>query len=592
MISGDMPLAMHWHDGIWTAQHIPAEQQTWLKTLLVAGPTNVWAGGTQVHADPENLDYMPTLYHWDGNIWQQHPTLIDAYAGQITSSFAEPNGTLWLGGIRFDPVSRMSIAFILQRQADTWNELPLPLGNGHSHITGLAFNDTVGWAVGYSVEGFSSQTTPFLLRWDGTSWQQIVLEGEGVFSNVVALHTLTTEPSGAIWMMGGTRDYNYIWRWDNTEWQMISLPSNIVQIRERTSLIVLSADNIWLSHPTGAYPLLHWNGATWSQRPMGGDLLGAAVTSLAVLPESNDLLAVLFLDNLHMSVAQFQMPTVQFPLPATSSDVSAGSASIRVAIDPPVPVPVQVAYRTADGSALAERDYVATISTLTVPACAADAVLSVPLREVPTWAHTRTFAVQLEQSTGAKLGAARHISVAITNIAQAPTGQVMHLPVMRQTDQPPNPKEQTDRIAFIKEQNGVFDLYTVRTDGSDLRNLTNDLANDSSPTWSPDNSRILFTSNRSGRSQLYTIPATGGDATLLVETPFDTLYAAWSPDGATIAFVTAPPDGTGLPGSRIMLVGADGSNLRELVPSLPYANQFNDLPRWSPDSQQLAFRQG
>jgi Tol biopolymer transport system component len=70
------------------------------------------------------------------------------------------------------------------------------------------------------------------------------------------------------------------------------------------------------------------------------------------------------------------------------------------------------------------------------------------------------------------------------------------------------------------------------------------------------------------------------------------LYAAWSPDGATIAFVTAPPDGTGLPGSRIMLVGADGSNLRELVPSLPYANQFNDLPRWSPDSQQLAFRQG
>ena len=52
------------------------------------------------------------------------------------------------------------------------------------------------------------------------------------------------------------------------------------------------------------------------------------------------------------------------------------------------------------------------------------------------------------------------------------------------------------RIAFISNQNGQSDLMTMKIDGSDVVSLTNDAANESEPTWSPDMTEILYLSDK------------------------------------------------------------------------------------------------
>jgi dipeptidyl aminopeptidase/acylaminoacyl peptidase len=81
------------------------------------------------------------------------------------------------------------------------------------------------------------------------------------------------------------------------------------------------------------------------------------------------------------------------------------------------------------------------------------------------------------------------------------------------------------------------DLLLIRADGGDLRQLTNDLARDRTPYWSPDGSRILFVSNRSGKYEAWTIRPDGSGLTQITHLPDQpVLHPFWSPDGQQIGF--------------------------------------------------------
>jgi TolB protein len=54
------------------------------------------------------------------------------------------------------------------------------------------------------------------------------------------------------------------------------------------------------------------------------------------------------------------------------------------------------------------------------------------------------------------------------------------------------------KIAFMSRREGHWDIYIVNSDGSDLKRLTVDGADDGLPAWSPDGNAIAFVSNRGG----------------------------------------------------------------------------------------------
>ena len=87
-------------------------------------------------------------------------------------------------------------------------------------------------------------------------------------------------------------------------------------------------------------------------------------------------------------------------------------------------------------------------------------------------------------------------------------------------------------LAFQQSlSNGQEDLWVVKTDGTGLRQLTNDAARDRRPFWSSDGKRLLFYSDRSGRYQVWTIAADGGGLTQITDSPGLVIEPTWSADG-------------------------------------------------------------
>ena len=75
------------------------------------------------------------------------------------------------------------------------------------------------------------------------------------------------------------------------------------------------------------------------------------------------------------------------------------------------------------------------------------------------------------------------------------------------------------------------EIYVARSDGTGLRRLTTDPADDRSPTWAPDGRRIGFVSDRSNRNnhenEIYVMAADGGDVRRLTNTDVWDLEPAW-----------------------------------------------------------------
>lgn len=55
-----------------------------------------------------------------------------------------------------------------------------------------------------------------------------------------------------------------------------------------------------------------------------------------------------------------------------------------------------------------------------------------------------------------------------------------------------------DRIAFVSNRDGDFEIYTIKPDGTDLCRLTHSPGNDAHCTWSSDGGWLVFSSARMG----------------------------------------------------------------------------------------------
>lgn len=139
-------------------------------------------------------------------------------------------------------------------------------------------------------------------------------------------------------------------------------------------------------------------------------------------------------------------------------------------------------------------------------------------------------------------------------------------------------------IAFQSERDDNAEIYTMKPDGTDLRNLSNNSGRDGylGNPWSPDGSRLVFMSDRDGNMNIYVMNADGSKVKRLTNDPEDDLWPVWSPDGSMVAF-TSERDGN----VEIYLINSDGSGLRNLTnnPADEGALGFT----WSPDGKKIAY---
>jgi Tol biopolymer transport system component len=136
-------------------------------------------------------------------------------------------------------------------------------------------------------------------------------------------------------------------------------------------------------------------------------------------------------------------------------------------------------------------------------------------------------------------------------------------------------------IVFQHYQNGNYDIYSMKPDGSGIKQLTSGLANDINPVWSPDRSNIAFQSDRDGNWQIYVMDTDGSGQKRITSDPSADELPTWSPDGTRLAFAASRH---GNP--QIYIMKADGSGQTRLTKNLDW---YYKCPSWSPDGSRIAF---
>jgi TolB protein len=126
------------------------------------------------------------------------------------------------------------------------------------------------------------------------------------------------------------------------------------------------------------------------------------------------------------------------------------------------------------------------------------------------------------------------------------------------------------RIAFVRRRfdptgSDVGVVWVMRADGREQRELTREMSFAerrvyARVAWSPDGRKLAFTSNRDGNAEVYTINSDGSGLRRMTDNPEYDGDAVWSPDGRQLLFVSNRDGGYG-----VYLMKADGSGQRRLT---------------------------
>jgi Tol biopolymer transport system component len=147
---------------------------------------------------------------------------------------------------------------------------------------------------------------------------------------------------------------------------------------------------------------------------------------------------------------------------------------------------------------------------------------------------------------------------------------------------------QNGLIAFNAITEGQNQLFTVRPNGHDLRQITHLDGDSLTPDWAPDGSKLVFEYDApDGSASVELINSDGSGLTNLTPTPACCSgQPSFTPDGQQIVFERYNPDTND---DAIWIMNLDGSNAHRIIDPWPDGAGGATDPNVSPDGSTISF---
>jgi len=164
------------------------------------------------------------------------------------------------------------------------------------------------------------------------------------------------------------------------------------------------------------------------------------------------------------------------------------------------------------------------------------------------------------------------------------------------------------KIVFTSVRNGDLDIYTMDADGSNVKQLTHELGYDGGPTFSPDGKLIVYRAHHPKTEQeskdykdllaqnlirptyleIWTMKADGSDKRQITDLGAASFAPAFYPDGKHIIFSSNVGSTGGMGNFELYSVDLDGKNLERIT----FTDGFDGFPMFSPEGKKLVWISG